>query len=169
MSDYPIDITDLNSTKSITDKIAESFYPNNEVVIKHTSLSQQPYQDRVLRSTDPIKLLQGDGLYRNPAYAVNAYAQTTQSAMHGIIAAQADIDDNVKILDPNDPSGKNVLTGAAARAEIAKNSILYTGYAPNGFDVALKALNDSAINSTTNPDGGSVGYVDSETRRPFSP
>lgn len=167
MSDYPINITDLNSTKSITDKIAESFYPNNEVIVKHTSLSQQPYQDRVLRSTDPIKLLQGDGLYRNPAYAISAYAQTTQSAMHGIIAAQADIDDNVKILDPNDPSGKNVLTGAAARAEIAKNSILYTGYAPNGFDVAVKALNDSVINSTTSPDSSSVGYVDSETRWSF--
>lgn len=83
----------------------------------------------------------------------------------GIIAAQADIDDNVKILDPNDPYGKNVLTGAAARAEIMKNSILNTGYAPSGFDTALKALNDSIINTTTNPDTDSTGYVDSSTAR----
>lgn len=164
MSDFPISIEDLTSTKSITDRIASSFYPNGEMVIKGTSLSQQPYQDRSLRSADPIKILQGDGIYRNPAYAVNAYAQSTQSAMHSIIAAQAEIDDNVKILDPNDPNGKNILTGAAARMEIAKNSILYTGNAPTGFDVALKALNDSVINPLTNPETGSTGYVTTSTR-----
>jgi len=82
MSDYPIDVTDLTSTKSITEKIGSSFYPNGELIIKNTSLSQQSYQDRSLRSADPTKLLQGDGLYRNPAYAINAYAQSTQSALH---------------------------------------------------------------------------------------
>lgn len=82
MSDYPIGIEDLMDSKSITNKISSSYYPNGEMVIKKTSLSEQPYQDRVLRSTDPIKILQGDGIYRNPAYAVNAYAQSTQSAMH---------------------------------------------------------------------------------------
>lgn len=81
-ADDPITIDDLTSTKSITNKLASSFYPNGEMVIKNTSLSQQPYQDRTLRSADPLKLMQGDGLYRNPAYAVNAYAQSTQSAMH---------------------------------------------------------------------------------------
>jgi hypothetical protein len=69
-------------------------------------------------------------------------------------------------MDPNDPNGKNVLTGAAARMEIAKNSILYTGYSPGGFDVALKALNDSVVNSTTQPDSG-TGYVDTDTRKIF--
>jgi hypothetical protein len=169
MSDFPINIEDLTSSKSITDKIASSFYPNGEMVIKGTSLSQQPYQDRTLRSADPIKLLQGDGIYRNPAYAVNAYAQSTQSALHGIIASQADIDDNVKILDPNDPNEKNVLTGAAARMEIAKNSMLYTGYAPTGFDVALKALNDSVINPVTNPDSESAGFINTSTRSGIGP
>lgn len=86
----------------------------------------------------------------------------------GIIAAQADIGDDVKIIDPNDPSGKNILTGAAARMEIAKNSILYTGYAPGGFDVALKALNDSVVNSTTQPDSGGA-YVDMDTRKIIGP
>lgn len=86
----------------------------------------------------------------------------------GIIAAQADIGDNIKILDPNDPNGKNVLTGASARAEIAKNSVLYTGYAPTGFDAALKALNDSVTNSTTNPDSSSAGFVETGTRCTFS-
>lgn len=76
----------------------------------------------------------------------------------GIIAAQAEIDDNVKILDPNDPNGKNVLTGAAARNEIIKNSMLYTGFGPTGTDLALRALNDSVSSSTTNPDssGGAI-------------
>ena len=87
----------------------------------------------------------------------------------GILAAQADIGDNVKILDPNDPNGKNVLTGATAKAELAKNSILFTGYAPTGFDVSLRAMNDSINNSATNPDLDSVGIISTSTRAESCP
>jgi len=161
MSDTGINSSDLSSTASIANKISESFYPNGEVVITGTTMSQQPYQDRTLRSSDPIKLIQGDGLYRNPAFAINAYAQSTQSAMHGIIASMSDLGDDVKISDPNDPRG-TPLTGAAAKMEIAKNSMLTTGYAPSGFSESIKALNNDIINSTVQPTSSDIAYVTSE-------
>jgi hypothetical protein len=161
MSDAGINSSDLGSTASIANKIGESFYPNGEVVITGTTMSRQPYEDRNLRSADPVKLIQGDGLYRNPAWAINAYAQSTQSAMHGIVASMSDIGDDIKITDPNDPRG-TPLTGAAAKMEIAKNSMLVTGYAPSGFSESIKALNNSVINSTVQPTGSDVAYVTSE-------
>ena len=161
MSDTGINSSDLSSTASIANKISESFYPNGEVVITGTTMSQQPYQDRTLRSADPIKLIQGDGLYRDPAFAINAYAQSTQSAMHGIIASMSDLGDDVKISDPNDPRG-TPLTGAAAKMEIAKNSMLTTGYAPSGFSESIKALNNDIINTTVQPTSSDMAYVTSE-------
>jgi hypothetical protein len=161
MSDTGINSSDLSSTASIANKIGESFYPNGEVVITGTTMSRQPYEDRSLRSADPVKLIQGDGLYRNPAFAINAYAQSTQSAMHGIVASMSDLNDDIKIADPNDPRG-TPLTGAAAKMEIAKNSMLVTGYAPSGFSESIKALNNSVINSTVQPTDSDLAYVTSE-------
>ena len=161
MSDTGINSSDLGSTASIANKISQSFYPNGEVVITGTTMSRQPYEDRSLRSADPVKIIQGDGLYRNPAFAINAYAQSTQSAMHGIMASMSDIGDETKIADPNDPRG-TPLTGAAAKMEIAKNSMLVTGYAPGGFSESIKALNNSVINSTVQPTTSDLAYVTSE-------
>ena len=161
MSDSGINSTDLSSTASIANSIGESFYPNGQVILTGTTMSRQPYEDRSLRSADPVKILQGDSLYRNPAFAINAYAQSTQSAMHGIIASMSDINDDVKIADPNDPRGAP-LTGAAAKMEIAKNSMLVTNNAPSGFSDSIKALNDSIINSTTQPTTSDMAYVTSE-------
>jgi hypothetical protein len=161
MSDTGINSSDLGSTASIANKIGESFYPNGEVVITGTTMSRQPYEDRSLRSADPVKLIQGDGLYRNPAFAINAYAQSTQSAMHGIVASMSDLNDDIKIADPNDPRG-TPLTGAAAKMEIAKNSMLVTGYAPSGFSESIRALNNSVINSTVQPTTSDIAYVTSE-------
>jgi hypothetical protein len=161
MSDAGINSSDLSSTASIANKISESFYPNGEVVITGTTMSRQPYEDRSLRSADPVKIIQGDGLYRNPAFAINAYAQSTQSAMHGIVASMSDLNDDIKIADPNDPRG-TPLTGAAAKMEIAKNSMLVTGYAPSGFSESIRALNNSVINSTIQPTDSDIAYVTSE-------
>ena len=147
MSDTNINPSDLNSTQGLTDRLSNLYYPNGEMVIKNTSMSQLPYEDRTLRSSDPVKILQGDGIYRNPAFALNSYTQSTQSAMHGIIASMADINDDIKITDPNDPNGAP-LTGAAAKMEIAKQTILNTGIAPSGFEGTMRALNDSIINFT---------------------
>ena len=159
MSDFELDSSDFSSTQSIVDKVGSQFYPNGEVVVKNTTMSRLPMQDRTLRSADPAKILQGDGLFRNPAFATAAYAQSTQSALHGILAAQADIDDEIKIADPDDPTNSKYLTGAAARSEIMKQSIMSTGVAPSGFEATLRAMNATVVNSTTlNTDGsGSVG------------
>jgi len=165
MSDFEFDGSDLSSTKSIVDKVGSHFYPNGEVVIKNTTMSKQPMKDRTLRSADPAKLLQGDGLFRNPAFVTAAYAQSTQSALHSIIASRAEIDDDVKIPDPDDPTNSKYLTGAAARAEIMKQSVITTGLAPSGFEATIKALNDTVINSTTldTGSGGMVGSSDGTT------
>ena len=105
MADFELDASDLNSTKSIVEKIASHYYPNGEVVVKNTTMSQLPMQDRQLRSADPARILQGDGLYRNPAFAIAAYAQTTQSALHGVLSSLTDVNDDIKVPDPNDPTG----------------------------------------------------------------
>lgn len=159
MSDFDLSLSDFSSTQSIVDKIGSQFYPNGEVVIKNTTMSRLPMQDRTLRSADPTKILQGDGLFRNPAFATAAYAQSTQSALHGILSAQADIDDEVKIADPDDPTNSKYLTGAAARSEIMKQSIMSTGIAPSGFEATLKAINATVVSSKTSDinSGGSVG------------
>ncbi len=149
MADFEFDSSDLTSTKSIVEKVGSQYYPNGEVVLKNTTMSRTPMQDRSLRSADPSKILQGDGLFRNPAFATAAYAQSTQSALHGILAAQSDIDDEIKIADPNDPTNSKFLTGAAARSEIMKNSIISTGNAPSGFEATLRAMNNSVVNSAT--------------------
>lgn len=158
MADFEFDPSDFSSTKDIVDKVASHFYPNGEVVVKNTTMSRLPMEDRALRSADPAKILQGDGLFRNPAFATAAYAQSTQSALHGILAAQADIDDEIKIADPDDPTNSKFLTGAAARSEIMKQSIMTTGIAPSGFEATIRAMNATVINSTTAGTEGS-GYA----------
>jgi hypothetical protein len=170
MADFEISPEDLSSSKSITERIGSNFYPNGNVVIKNTTLSKLPLKDRSLRSADPIRILQGDGIYRNPALVTAAYMQNTQSALHGTLAARADIGD-IKVADPNDPTGKKLLTGAEARNEIMKRSILTTGLAPNGIEESVAALNRSVVNSAggdgessttiTNPDGSSYSHSSS--------
>lgn len=172
MADFELDASDLASTGSLVEKIGEHYYPNGEVVVKNTTMSKLPMEDRTLRSADPVKILQGDGIYRNPAFVLSAYSQTTQSALHGILAAQSDIDDNVKIADPNDPSGKNVLTGSAARQEIMKQSIMTSGLAPSGFEATIRALNNEITNQTTltNTENSTVVYEDgSSTSHSLAP
>ena len=151
MADFELDPTDLSSTRSLVEKIGSQYYPNGEVVVKNTTMSRLPMEDRTLRSADPAKILQGDGIYRNPAFVISAYAQTTQSALHGILASQSDIGDDVSIKDPNDPAGKNTLTGAAARQEIMRQSIMTSGLSPSGFQSTIRALNNDIINQTTFP------------------
>jgi len=152
-SDINFNINDLTDSQSAAQKIGETFYPDGREVYTNTTQSTDDISGRTLTSADPVKILQGDGIYRNPAFAINGYIQNVQSAMHGIIATAGDIDDNVKILDPSDPSGTTFLTGASARQEIAKQSLLTTGYAPGGFESTMQDL----INSNSATDSSSSG------------
>ncbi len=141
-SDISFNTDDLNDSKSAAAKMSESFYPNGKTVYTHTSQSKEDNPSRTLGSADPVKILQGDGIYRNPAFAINGYIQNVQSSLHGVIAMGGDIDDSMKIVDPSNPTGPP-LTGAAARQEIAKQSLLSTGYAPGGFESTLQAMTSS--------------------------
>jgi hypothetical protein len=163
-SDISFSTDDLNDSKSAAMKMSESFYPNGKVVYTNTTQSREDTSSRTLGSADPVKVLQGDGIYRNPAFALNGYIQNVQSSMHGVLAMAGDIDDNMKITDPNDPT--KVLSGADARQEIAKQSILSTGYAPGGFESTLQAMTSSAGeegSGTTNSSHGNVTDSDGRT------
>jgi len=142
-SDFSLDLDDLNNSQSITQRIGETFYPNGVEVYKNTTQSVDDTSGRSLTSADPVKILQGDGIYRNPGFAINGYIQNVQSSLHGIIAMAGDIDDSIKIpdpnADPNDPE-KKFLSGADARQHILKDSFLLTGYAPGGFATTMQDL-----------------------------
>jgi hypothetical protein len=164
MADFEMNSEDLASTGSIARKIGSQFYPNGNVVIKNTTLSRTPLKDRSLRSADPARILQGDGLYRNPAVTTAAYIQSTQSALHGTLAARADIGD-IKVPDPNDPTGKTLLSGAEARNEIIKRSSISTGLAPSGFESTVSALNRSVVGiaGSDGTDSGTMTNADGST------
>ncbi|MEY4334798.1 MAG: hypothetical protein RLZZ196_3548 [Bacteroidota bacterium] len=150
--DINFNVADLNDSQSSAAKMSETFYPDGKPTYNNTTQSQEDLTGKTLTSADPLKVIQGEGIYRNPAFAMNGYMQNVQSSMHGIIAAAGDIDDDVKVPDPNDPNGTTYLTGSAARQEIAKQSILSTGYAPGGFSSAMDAL----VSSKSATDSGSA-------------
>ena len=150
--DINLSVDDLNDSQSSATKISETFYPDGKPTYTNTTQSREDLTGKTLTSSDPLKVLQGEGIYRNPAFAINGYMQNVQSSMHGIIAMAGDIDDDVKIADPNDPNGGTYLTGAAARQEIAKQSLMTTGYAPGGFSSVM----DAVVNSKSATDSGSA-------------
>ena len=167
-SDISFNTDDLNDSKSAATKMSDSFYPNGKTVYTHTSQSKEDNPNRTLSSADPVKVLQGDGIYRNPAFSINGYIQNVQSSMHGVIAMGGDIDDSMKIPDPANPTGEP-LTGAAARQEIAKQSLLSTGYAPGGFESTVQAMTSSVGSvSGSGSSSGTTGTVTDSSGNPIS-
>lgn len=150
--DINLSVDDLNDSQSSVTKISETFYPDGKPTYTNTTQSREDLTGKTLTSADPLKALQGEGIYRNPAFAINGYMQNVQSSMHGIISMAGDIDDSVQMIDPNDPNGNTPISGAAARQEIAKQSLMTTGYAPGGFSSAL----DAVINSKSATDSGAA-------------
>ena len=158
--DINLNVDDLNNSQSSATKISETFYPNGKPTYTNTTQSREDLTGKTLTSSDPLKVIQGEGIYRNPAFAINGYIQNVQSSLHGIISMAGDIDDNVKIIDPNNPDANTYLTGADARQEIAKQSLMTTGYAPGGFSSAM----DAVINSKSATDSGTAaGGTNSST------
>jgi hypothetical protein len=167
-SDISFSTDDLNDSKSAAMKMTDSFYPNGKVVYTNTTQSREDTTSKTLTSADPVKILQGDGIYRNPAFSINGYIQNVQSSMHGVLHMAGDIDDDVKVVDPADPS--KYLTGAGARQEIAKQSLLSTGYAPGGFESTVQAMTASVGSggSGTGSSGDSNGTVLGSNGNPIS-
>jgi len=155
-SDFNVSVNDLSDSQSITSRIKESFYPDNTQVIKGTSQSQSGEYGRSLMARDPSKVLQGDGLYRNPAFAMAGYEQNVQSSLHSVLAMGADVGDTVKIADPDNPGGPP-LTGAQARLEIARKSVMSTGFGARGFDDANASFTASGSSPVTGTDPSTGG------------
>ncbi len=154
-SDFNFNLNDLSDAKSVTSKIKSSFYPENQQVIKNTSASADGEVGRSLMSRDPAKIIQGDGVYRNPAFALAGYEQNTKSAMHTILSMGADIDDQTSVPDPDDPTKS--LKGSQARMEIARKSIMSTGFAPGGFERSMNAFVASKVSLATGGEGTAAG------------
>lgn len=157
-SEFSFNLNDLSDGKSITSKIKSSFYPENQQIIKNTSASVEGEVGRKLMSRDPVRILQGDGIYRNPAFALAGYEQNVKSSMHTIISMGADFDDTVSVPDPDDPNKS--LKGSQARMEIARKNVMSTGFAPGGFDRAMKAFVSSSSGFSTSgaaPTGTGTG------------
>jgi len=155
-SDFNINVNDLSDSQSITSRIKESFYPDNTQVIKGTSQSQSGEYGRSLMARDPSKVLQGDGLYRNPAFAMAGYEQNVQSSLHAVLAMGADVGDTVKVADPDNPGGP-ALTGTQARLEIARKSVMSTGFGARGFDDANASFTASGSSPITGTDPSTAG------------
>jgi hypothetical protein len=157
MADFELNIDSLTDSKSITSAIKQSFYPQDQQIVQNTSQSQSGNFDRTLMSRDVNKVLQGDALYRNPAFALAGYEQNTKASMHTILSMGADLD-NVSIADPDDPDGEPI-SGSQARLEIARRSVMSTGFAPGGFEDTMKAFISSTVSDPINesPSGGSNG------------
>jgi hypothetical protein len=155
-SDFNVNVNDLSDSQSITSRIKQSFYPNNTQVIKGTSQSQSGEYGRSLIARDPSKVLQGDGLYRNPAFAMAGYEQNVQSSLHAVLAMGADVGDNVKIADPDNPGGPP-LTGAQARLELARKSVMSTGFGARGFDDANASFTANGSSPITGSDPSTGG------------
>ena len=160
MSEFQFSSDDLTDSKSITSAIKQSFYPQDRQIVQKTSQSESGNYDRTLMSRDVNKVLQGDALYRNPAFAVAGYEQNSKAAMHTILSMGADLD-NVSIADPDDPNGEKI-SGAQARAEIARRSIMSTGFAPGGFESSMQAFVSSTISDPIN-ESATSGSVTSST------
>ena len=155
MADFEINLDDLTDSKTVTSAMKQSFYPQDQQIIQNTSYSQSGNYDRTLMSRDINKVLQGDALYRNPAFALAGYEQNTKAAMHTILSMGSDLD-NVSIADPDDPEGERI-SGSQARMEIARRSIMSSGFAPEGFASTMQAFISASTSDPINdsPSGAS--------------
>lgn len=160
MSDFSFNLNDLLDSQSVTARIKQNYYPNDKQIIQNTSQSQTDNFSRSLMSRDVMKIMQGEALIRNPANVMALYEQNTRATMHTILSMGGDIDDSVKVPDPDDPT--KFLTGAAARAEIARKSIMTTGLAPSGFESAVRAFISSSSSSSTANSQTANGIVKSD-------
>jgi len=174
-SDFNVSVNDLSDSQSITSRIKQSFYPDNKQVVSGTSQSQSGEYGRSLMARDPSKVLQGDGLYRNPAFPIAGYEQNVQSSLHAVLAMGADVGDNVKVPDPDNPDGPP-LTGAQARLELSRKSVMSTGFGARGFDDANAAFTangsspitggDPSTNGTGGPGSNGEGHNTEEYETP---
>ena len=106
MSDLKFNIDDLADSSSITQKIAESFYPTGQPL--KTSYSQDPNAaSRTLTQRDLQSILGGDALYRSPNFALQISQKNTESSIASILAANPGTDASGKGIVISDPNSQN--------------------------------------------------------------
>lgn len=168
MADFEISIDNLTDSQSLTQAVKGAYYPGNQQIIKKTSYSEDSNNfNRNLISRDPVKVLQGDALYRNPGFALAGYEQNVKASLHTVISMGSDIDDSVQIPDPDDPT--KFLTGSQARMEIARKSFMSTGFAPTGFEGAINSFIASTQSEITGTSGTSGANGQVETADGYVP
>lgn len=101
MSELKINVDDLSDSSSITQKVADSFYPTGEPL--KTSYSQDPNAaSRTLTQRDLQSILGGDALYRSPNFALQVSQKNTESSISAILASNPGTDSSlISIKDPN--------------------------------------------------------------------
>ena len=97
-----LNLDDLSDSSSLTQKVADNFYPTGEPL--KTSYSQDPNAaSRTLTQRDLQSILGGDALYRSPNFGLQVSQKNTESSISAILAANltTDATKELKISDPN--------------------------------------------------------------------
>lgn len=112
MADLKLNIDDLVDSSSLTQKVADGFYPTGEPL--KTSYSQDPNAaSRTLTQRDLQSILGGDALYRSPNFALQISQKNTESSISAILASNPGTDSagkGIAISDPNSQNANATLT-----------------------------------------------------------
>jgi hypothetical protein len=101
-----LNLDDLSDSSSITQKVAENFYPTGQPL--KTSYSQDPNAaSRTLTQRDLQSILGGDALYRSPNFALQVSQKNTESSISAILAANPGTDAAGKGISISDPNSQN--------------------------------------------------------------
>jgi len=106
MSEMKLSLEDLSDSSSITEKVAQNFYPTGEPL--KTSYSQDPNAaSRTLTQRDLQSILGGDALYRSPNFGLQISQKNTESSISAILAANPGTDADGKGIVISDPNSQN--------------------------------------------------------------
>ena len=106
MSEMKLNLDDLSDSSSITEKVAQNFYPTGEPL--KTSYSQDPNAaSRTLTQRDLQSILGGDALYRSPNFGLQISQKNTESSISAILAANPGTDADGKGIVISDPNSQN--------------------------------------------------------------
>ena len=101
-----LNLDDLSDSSSLTQKVADNFYPTGEPL--KTSYSQDPNAaSRTLTQRDLQSILGGDALYRSPNFALQISQKNTESSIASILAANPGTDASGKGIVISDPNSQN--------------------------------------------------------------
>lgn len=177
MSDFGFDITDLNNSGSITQKIGEGFNPDGRPSLSTTaSREQDKYSSQTLTSRDVTDIMAGGALTRNPAALLDASSKFVKSSLHSILAVGAQAE-GFQIDNPDFQGNKGespTLTGHDAYLKAVSGSLMGTGFAPSGTqNPLLEALSgkwpsDNAASTLVDTSGATythnnIAYTINET------